>query len=115
MLLLRASVLALVNCGMTIAAKMPRMITTIRISTSVKPRRLSLAERMDVFFNMTDLLRMFMVEQVEIIRFGRVGFANRSRATTHEPARCPCPATRCMENQLPPFRGTSYVEAFPPV
>ena len=33
----RASWLALVNCGITMAAKMPRMITTIRISTSVKP------------------------------------------------------------------------------
>src|SRR5436190_17789662 len=37
MLLLRASWLALVNWGITMAAKMPRMITTIRISTSVKP------------------------------------------------------------------------------
>src|SRR5260370_30025549 len=36
-LALRASVLALVNFGITIAAKMPRMITTIRISTIVKP------------------------------------------------------------------------------
>src|SRR5256714_12312970 len=36
-LFLRASCDAFVNCGITIAAKMPRMITTIKISTSVKP------------------------------------------------------------------------------
>src|SRR3954469_1122916 len=34
-----ASFEALVNCGITIAARMPRMITTIRISISVKPLR----------------------------------------------------------------------------
>src|SRR5688572_1913485 len=33
----RASLLAELNCGMTIAARMPRMITTIRISIRVKP------------------------------------------------------------------------------
>src|SRR4051812_16953609 len=33
----RASWLAPANCGMTMAARMPRMITTIRISISVKP------------------------------------------------------------------------------
>src|ERR1035437_1262219 len=38
--LLRASLLAFVNWGITIAARMPRMITTIRISTRVKPLRL---------------------------------------------------------------------------
>src|SRR3954453_22567801 len=32
-----ASLLAELNCGMTIAARMPRMITTIRISIRVKP------------------------------------------------------------------------------
>ena len=37
--LVLADVLALLNCGMTIAARMPRMITTIRISISVKPLR----------------------------------------------------------------------------
>src|SRR2546423_15143675 len=36
-LLCLASLLALVNCGITIAARMPRMITTIRISIRVKP------------------------------------------------------------------------------
>src|SRR4051812_15207032 len=36
-LCVRASSLAPANCGMTIAARMPRMITTIRISTSVNP------------------------------------------------------------------------------
>src|SRR5262245_39355727 len=36
----RASREVLLNVGMTIAARMPRMITTIRISTSVKPRRI---------------------------------------------------------------------------
>ena len=38
--LLRASLDALVNCGITIAAKMPKMITTIKISTRVNPRAL---------------------------------------------------------------------------
>ena len=36
--LLLAEALALVNCGTTIAARIPRITTTIRISTSVKPR-----------------------------------------------------------------------------
>src|SRR6185312_5932256 len=36
-LLVLAAVLALLNCGITIAARMPRMITTIRISISVNP------------------------------------------------------------------------------
>src|SRR3954447_24587921 len=36
-LCVRASWLAPANCGMTIAARMPRMITTIRISIRVKP------------------------------------------------------------------------------
>src|SRR5260221_11737193 len=36
----RASLDALVNWGITIAARMPRMITTIRISTKGKPREL---------------------------------------------------------------------------
>ena len=35
--LVRASLLACVNCGITMAAKIPRMMTTIRISTKVKP------------------------------------------------------------------------------
>src|SRR5437764_371670 len=35
--LVLAEVLALLNCGITIAARMPRMITTIRISIRVKP------------------------------------------------------------------------------
>src|SRR2546421_11833523 len=34
-----ASLLALVNCGITMAVRMPRMITTIRISISVTPLR----------------------------------------------------------------------------
>ena len=38
-LLCLASLDAFVNCGITIAARMPRMITTIRISISVKPLR----------------------------------------------------------------------------
>ena len=37
--LVLAEVLALLNCGITIAARMPRMITTIRISIRVKPLR----------------------------------------------------------------------------
>src|SRR3982750_1894884 len=38
--LILASDVALVNWGITMAARMPRMITTIRISTKVKPRDL---------------------------------------------------------------------------
>src|SRR5690242_15290042 len=41
--LVLAEVLALLNCGMTIAARMPRMITTIRISIRVKPLFLRIA------------------------------------------------------------------------
>src|SRR5688500_9673240 len=37
-LLALADSLAEVNCGMTIAARIPRITTTIRISTRVKPR-----------------------------------------------------------------------------
>src|SRR3954453_14568314 len=45
-----ASLLAELNCGITIAARMPRMITTIRISIRVKPRR---AERVRVFITIS--------------------------------------------------------------
>src|ERR1041385_6674188 len=37
-LLVRASELALANWGITMAARMPRMMTTMRISTRVNPR-----------------------------------------------------------------------------